>query len=414
MSMGKRVQTRRFLLAAALFLAVAAVLAVWIQTRLQAQVSAQLQQHDAQFIGAVQQAAPDMLPAVMAALKTDDAALIPLGRQALGTYGYQALPIALSTQGLLLLQSLSVALLGCALWGGSQWRISRQVRRITQRVSDTLSGRVALDLHENTEGDISILQNELAKMSAALLHQKEEATRGRALLKDALSDISHQIKTPITSVVMLNDLLLSTPVSADKQKEFLARMQTQHLRISWLVEALLKLSKLDAGSVQMRMQSVPVETLCAHALLPLTQWMQRYDVIVQQADMDGLTLYCDAGWMAEALMNILKNCIEHTGPGKHVYISAETNALYTQIQIRDEGEGIDPEDLPHLFERFYRGKNASPDSVGIGLAMSQRIVQEHGGVIDVHSARGAGSVFTIRVFTHLQTRAQAQNAANAM
>lgn len=413
MSIGRHVEARRFAVMAALLLMVAAALAVWAQARIEAQVSAQLQQHDAQLIGAIHQVAPDALPAVMAAHKTGGTALTAMGQQALRAYGYQALPMALPTQGLLLALALSVALLGCALWGGSQWRLARQLRKVTRHVSDVLNGRVTLDLHDNAEGEISILQNELAKMSAALLHQKEEAMRGRTLLKDALSDISHQIKTPITSVVMLNDLLLSTPVSPDKQREFLTRMQAQHLRISWLVEALLKLSKLDAGSVQLHMQPVPIETLCAHALLPLADWIRRREVCVQQAEMEGLTLYCDAGWMAEALMNILKNCIEHTGPGKHVYISAQTNALYTQIQIRDEGEGIDKEDLPHLFERFYRGKNASPDSVGIGLAMSQRIVQEHGGVIDVRSARGVGSEFTIRVFTHLQTRAQGQAAVQA-
>lgn len=406
MSMGKRVQMRKFFLPALLFVMVAMGLAVLFDARMQAQLITQLQRRDAQLIGAVQQAAPQVLSTVMRQLKADDAVLVALGQNALSAYGYQTLPLTFATQGSTLALALTVGLLGCALWGGSQYRIWRQIRKITARVSDTLSGRVSLDLYDNAEGDISILQNELAKMSAALLHQKEEATRGRILLKDALSDISHQIKTPITSVVMLDDLLLSTPVSPDKQREFLTRMQAQHLRISWLVEALLKLSKLDAGSVQLQLQPVPIQTLCEHALLPLAQWMQRYEVGVQQEGLEGLSLYCDAGWMAEALMNILKNCIEHTGPGGQVYISAQTNALYTQIQIRDEGEGIDPQDIPHLFERFYRGKNASPDSVGIGLAMSQRIVQEHGGVIDVTSKHGVGSVFTVRVFTHLHTRQQ--------
>ena len=373
---------------------------------------AQLQQHDAQLIGAIHQVAPDALPAVMAAYKTGGTALTAMGQQALRAYGYQALPMALPTRGLLLALALAVALLGCALWGGSQWRLPGSCaghparERCAERARDAGSAR-------QRRREISILQNEAGQDERGAVAPKRRRRRADApcsgcalghLAPDQGADhVGGDVKRPAA---------LHARIARQAKGVFNAHAGPAS-GISWLVEALLKLSKLDAGSVQLHMQPVPIETLCAHALLPLADWIRRREVCVQQAEMEGLTLYCDAGWMAEALMNILKNCIEHTGPGKHVYISAQTNALYTQIQIRDEGGGIDKEDLPHLFERFYRGKNASPDSVGIGLAMSQRIVQEHRGVIDVRSTRGVGSEFTIRVFTHLQTRTQGQAAVQA-
>jgi signal transduction histidine kinase len=221
--------------------------------------------------------------------------------------------------------------------------------------------------------------------------------RDKILLADSLADISHQLKTPLTSLYVLNDLLSEDPSEQNREK-YLNRMRSQLKRVEWLVTSLLKLSKLDAGTVTMKREEVYVHTLVEKALESLSIPL---DIKMLQLDVDGEknVKFCgDFNWSCEALINILKNCIEHTPEKGQLRISFDENPLYTVITVKDSGPGIAPEDLPYIFNRFYKGKNAAEDQVGIGLAMAQAIVTKQGGDITVTSENNRGSEFTIKFY----------------
>ena len=212
-----------------------------------------------------------------------------------------------------------------------------------------------------------------------------------------MADISHQLKTPLTSLSVLNDLLSDNP---DEEKEalFLERMRAQLQRIEWLVSSLLKLSRLDAGAVIMKRDKIMVRDLVDKTLASLALPLEVKALTVHLEGDAGVNFTGDFEWSAEALINIIKNCIEHTPEEGALKIAFAQNPIFTVINIADSGAGIAPEDLPHIFTRFYKGKNAAPDQVGIGLAMARAIVEKQGGDITVKSDPGSGSQFTIKFY----------------
>ncbi len=274
------------------------------------------------------------------------------------------------------------------------WRY-RQIEHLSEYLKHISNGNYNLDVRDNAEGELSILKNEIYKVTVMLNRQNEALQADKAALQNALSDISHQLKTPLTSMFVMTDLLLEQDLPDQKRLEFTDRIRVQLERLQWLVTSLLKLSRLDAKTVEFKPESILAQQLfekaCGPLLIPLELKNQR--LTIQGQD---IKLRCDANWTAEALLNILKNCVEHTPQNGSISISCTQNPLFVQIQIRDSGAGIDPKDLPHIFERFYRGKNAADDSIGIGLAIASAIVQEQGGSIDASNAADVGSCFVIR------------------
>lgn len=275
----------------------------------------------------------------------------------------------------------------------TRWRY-RQLSRLAAYLKKINSGDYALDVRDNTEGELSILKSEVYKTTVMLRERNHMLARDKAVLETALSDISHQLKTPLTSMLMMTDLLCDSDLPEQQRRTFTARIRSQLERIQWLVSALLKLSRLDAKAVDFKKDGVSAAAMIEKASAPLLIPMELKEQALVIKD-NGASLCCDAGWTAEALLNILKNCVEHTPQGGEIAITCEVNPLYTQLQIKDSGGGIPEEDLPYIFSRFYRGKNAADDSIGIGLAMAAAIVGEQGGTLDAHSTTG-GSVFTIR------------------
>ena len=257
------------------------------------------------------------------------------------------------------------------------------------------NGEHTLDVRDNAEGELSILKNEIYKVTVMLKCQNELLKRDKVMLQNALSDISHQLKTPLTSMFVMTDLLLNAELPEDKRFEFTDRIRVQLERLQWLVTSLLKLSRLDAKTVEFKMEQQKAQQLFQKAYEPLliALELKNQTLNVECAE---TVLRCDANWTAEALLNILKNCVEHTPEFGTITIACTENPLFVQIMIRDNGPGIDKTDLPHIFERFYRGKNAALDSIGIGLAMASSIVQEQGGFIDALNAQEGGSCFMIR------------------
>lgn len=298
--------------------------------------------------------------------------------------------------------SVCVCLLcGAACFGVFALYKRRQRKRLDRLVSYLAavnSGSYDLDLDSNSENADSRLQNEIYKTTVTLREAAQQSSESREQLKTALSDISHQLKTPLTSIVITTENLLDNPdLPPELRQEFLRDIYQASNHISFLVQSLLTLSKLDADSIVLKRKPEPLKEIFSEVTQNIAVLAELRGVSVTAAD-NAVTLGCDKKWLCEAITNIAKNCVEHTENGGKVKISAEANPLYTAITVSDNGQGIAPEDLPHIFERFYRGKNAADDSVGIGLALAKAIIEKAGGTTRAASEAGKGSEFSIKFF----------------
>lgn len=278
----------------------------------------------------------------------------------------------------------------------TKWRYE-ELDRLAEYLNRTNSGDYSLDLRNNEEGELSILKSEIYKVSVTLREQNSALIKERLNLVSGLSDISHQIKTPLTSMFVLTDSLRDSKLPEEKRLEFVNVINSQLERMQWLVTSLLKMSKLNANAVEFKKQKISarilIEKACIPLLIPIELKNQKLII-----DCDDVFVNCDLNWTAEALVNIIKNCVEHTPKNGKIHIFSNDNPLYTQISIKDNGVGIDKNDLPYIFNRFYKGKNSSDDSVGIGLAMSKGIIASQEGSINVMSKKGEGAEFIIRLF----------------
>lgn len=271
----------------------------------------------------------------------------------------------------------------------------REVDKLSQYLSQVVKGEYSLDIRDNAEGELSVLKNEIYKVTVMLQEQAAALRQEKVTMANALSDISHQLKTPLTSMFVMTDLLCGD-LPEEKRMEFTGKLHAQLERLQWLVSSLLKLSKLDAGTVKFKRERVAASSLLEAACAPLLIPMELKELSLR-VDCPDLDLVCDSNWTIEALVNILKNCVEHTPQGGEIRISCTANPLYTEITIQDNGPGIAAADLPYIFQRFYKGRNAEDDSVGIGLAMAKSIITGQEGSIDVRSS-AEGSSFLVRFF----------------
>ena len=282
----------------------------------------------------------------------------------------------------------------CAGYGVfTRWRY-RQIAALSAYLSGVYGGGRALDIRDNTEGELSVLKNDLYKITVTLQEQADQLAKEKGFLADALGDISHQLKTPLTSALVMTDLLADPTLPDDRRKDFLDRLTRQLERIRWLVGALLKISRLDAGAVTLQKAPVKLSDLIRKALEPLGIAMELQGVRCDVTCPADARWVGDEAWTVQALQNILKNCVEQMPKGGVLRVRAESDPLACRITVEDTGGGIAPDDLPHLFERFYRGKSAGPESVGIGLALAQAIVTEQGGRITAEN-HGPGARFTL-------------------
>lgn len=269
-------------------------------------------------------------------------------------------------------------------------KLSDYLRRIS-------SGEYSLDIRDNREGELSILKSEIYKVTLMLIEYNELLKQDKLSLSNQMAEISHQLKTPLTSMRVMVDLLNSDELPADKRREFTSVIHRQLERMEWLVSALLKMSRLDAGVVVMKPVRHSVNRLIDHALSPFLITMELKD-ISYTVSTEEYFIHCDFDWTVEAVINIIKNAIEHTPIGGRISISAKDNPLYLELQISDNGVGIAKDDIPNIFTRFYQGKNSSRDSVGIGLAMSYQIMKAQQGDIQVKSEPGEGTTFILRFY----------------
>jgi len=290
----------------------------------------------------------------------------------------------------------TVLLIGCSL-GFTKWRY-REIEKLSGYLRKITSGDYSLDVRDNHEGELSILKSDIYKVTLKLSEHSALLQQDKLKLTNAISDISHQLKTPLTSMMVMADLLGDAKLDDAKRVEFTNNIRIQLERIEWLVSSLLKLSRIDAGTVSFKKDTVYVSELIERVVQPVLVPM---DIKQQSLHVEGdkeVSFIGDFNWTAEALINILKNCVEHTPEGGKISISFSENALYTEIIISDNGKGIAKEDLPYIFKRFYKGKNAGEDSVGIGLAMAHSIINSQQGDIEAKSGKEEGTQFMIKLY----------------
>ncbi|WP_320945492.1 HAMP domain-containing sensor histidine kinase [Enterocloster bolteae] len=299
--------------------------------------------------------------------------------------------------------------IGCALYaaalclagsGISLWFTAKRYDRLLQlsrEVDRVLYGNDSMAGIPDEEGELAVLASKIYKMTIRLRDQAEELRTDKAYLQESLADISHQVKTPLTSIHMLLRQLKEE--ENEQERSRISRSIGSLLaRIEWLIAALLKMASLESGTVVLKQELVLAGDVIQKAAEPLAVPMELKGQQLILKGQEGARYTGDFLWSVEALGNILKNCMEHTPAGGTVTVSTEENPVYTQIQVEDTGKGFSKADLKHIFERFYRGENACGDSVGIGLALSGMIIKEQKGTILASNRENGGARFCIRFY----------------
>ena len=255
----------------------------------------------------------------------------------------------------------------------------RKINKIDKYMNKILNNDYSLDIRDYVEGDISTLKNDIYKMTIKLKEQTELSIKDKKYLEETLADISHQIKTPLTSMYVINDILSDNDLDKKSQIEFLNKNRNQLERIEWLVTTLLKISRLDSGMVTLKRDNINIEDLINKTIEPIKIMAEIKNISIK-TDIETSNFYLDFNWTLEALTNILKNACEHTNNNGSIKIEVTENPLYLNIKIIDNGVGISESDKKHIFDRFYKGKT-NKDSIGIGLNMAKKIINLQNGEI---------------------------------
>ena len=272
----------------------------------------------------------------------------------------------------------------------------KNLNDLNDYLSLVCKGIYDMNIDDNIEGELSILKNNLYKVITLLQSQNEYLKNDKLYLADSIADISHQLKTPLTSMMVMCELL-ENEENPDKRREFVAVINNQLSKMKWLITNILKISKLDADATEFKREEVSISKVLDDSLKPFVLTAELKNITIQNNTND-FVFNGDESWTVEAVSNIVKNCIEHTNDGGKITIASESTNLYNKLTISDNGCGIAEEDLPHIFERFYHGKNSSKDSVGIGLALAKTVFEKENASVSVESEQGRGSVFEIRFY----------------
>ena len=275
----------------------------------------------------------------------------------------------------------------------------KKLQEITRYIEEINNRNYKLDIEDNTEDELSILKNELYKTTIMLNEIAENSQKDKISLKDSLSDISHQLKTPLTSITIMLDNILEHPEMDNlTRSDFIKDIKRETVNIAFLIQSLLKLSKFDSNTIEFHNKQELLQTILQEATKNVAGLCDLKNIEIELKQDKKININCDLKWQVEAITNILKNCVEHSYKDSKIEVYYEQNELYTKIEIVDKGIGIEKEDLPHIFERFYKGKNSSNESIGIGLALAKDIIEKQSGYIGVKSEQNKGTTFTIKYF----------------
>lgn len=273
----------------------------------------------------------------------------------------------------------------------------KKINQITQYINEIKNRKYDLDINENSEDELSNLKNELYKITIMLKEESEISRQDKENIKMSVEDISHQLKTPLTSIMIMLDNLKDNPnMDEDTKQRFIFEISKQVDWINWLVISILKLSRLEANVVKFSDNKINVKKFIDEIIdnLEIPIEIKNQKIIIEGNE--DASFIGDYKWQQEAITNIIKNAIEHNKENGKITIKYEENVLFTKITIIDEGQGIAKEDLKHIFERFYKAQNSSDNSVGIGLSLAKNIIEKNNGMINCKSEIGNGTEFIVK------------------
>lgn len=272
----------------------------------------------------------------------------------------------------------------------------KRIRRLTTAAKKVVDGEYQIAIREDKEGDFSKLAISFNSMREIIRSNLHELNREKKFLVDLLSDISHQLKTPLASMILYNEIMLSKDLEKEQRTTFLVNNQNQLHRMEWLIKSMLKLAKIDAKAIEFHKENYSLNETIHESIEVLESMANEKGIKVKFHEKDNIIFNHDTLWLQEALINIIKNGIEHSELGKEVCVSLVENPVYRRVTIEDQGEGISEEDLPNIFKRFYKAKGSrNTNSVGIGLALAKSIIEAHGGMIEAQSTVGLGTKFIL-------------------
>lgn len=276
---------------------------------------------------------------------------------------------------------------------------TKKINKIIELISKINRRNFDIDIEDYTEDELSALKQEIYKTSLMLRSEADNSLKDKLNLKDSLSDISHQLKTPLTSItIMIDNILDNEEMDSKTRRKFLINIKREIININFLVQNLLKISKFDANVIKFNKEEVLIKDIVNEAIKKVSALSELKGISIKVSGDKNATINCDFMWEVEAISNIIKNSIEHINSDGFVEINYTKNKVYSRILIRDNGIGIDSDDLPYIFDRFYKGKNTNRDSVGIGLALSKSIIEKDNGSVSVKSTPNIGTIFTIKFF----------------
>ena len=274
-----------------------------------------------------------------------------------------------------------------------------QIAQLSLSLDKVLHGS-AIQIDDQYEGELSILSDEISKMVIKLNEQTELLQKDKVRLTNAIADIFHQMRTPLTSINLSLTVLNDEHLSGDKALYYRRDIKKQLEKLQWLIETLLKMSKIDAKTAIFHRQQLLAKDILSKAMEPFAIPMElKEQKCVLNCSNE--KMFVDDQWTMEAFSNLIKNAMEHTPDGGTIQLIASENPLFTEIIIQDNGEGIPEEDIPYMFERFYKGKNAKPESVGIGLSFARMIITAQDGTISVRNNPNGGACFSVRCYKQI-------------
>lgn len=297
-----------------------------------------------------------------------------------------------TVSGMLVL--ITIFLFGCLFFLATRARYQR-IAQISEQIDRVLHNEDHLFIDALEEGELSVLQSEIAKMTLRIREQNAALQKEKENLADSLADIAHQLRTPLTAANLL--LTLAKDKTGDKeQKGTLREIEVLLFRMDGLITALLKLSRLDADVIEFHQEKVNLQELIDRSLRPFLVTLDLHEIQVERAVPSTLSIYGDPIWLSEAIQNIVKNCIESIGDQGEITVSGTENPLYTELTIHDSGEGFEASDLRQVFERFYQGQNGEKSGFGIGMSLSHSIIKRQGGTIVAKNHPDGGALFVLR------------------
>ena len=286
----------------------------------------------------------------------------------------------------------------CILYFRYNYKRKNDIKDIIKYIEQINRRNYELEIDTISEDELSILKNEIYKTAVMLKEAALNSNKDKLNLKKSLEDISHQLKTPLTSILVLLDNLIDEPdMDSSIRNDFIIDIKRNVININFLVQALLKLSKFAANTVHFIKKENDLEMIVKEAIKNVSTLCDLRNINIKLNTLENAKVECDAKWQIEAITNIIKNAIEHSKDNSSIIINIDNNRVYSKIEVIDFGDGISKRDIKHIFERFYKGENATSNSIGIGLALAKTIIEEDKGTIAVESNE-SNTKFTIKYF----------------